>query len=270
MSEQNTLYEQITQQVMQEVTKRLQNNSASTNTPSTITPSKMPGMPEFVGVGMGDTIGLVIANIDASLKKVLRIPDEYSAIGILGGRTGAGPQIMAIDEAVKATNSEVISVELPRDTKGGAGHGSLIIIGAHDVADARRGIEVALAQLPRTFGDVYANDAGHLEFQYTARASLACNKAFGAPLNRAFGIIVGAPAAIGVLMADVAVKCATVDVVACATPQHGQSYSNETTLLISGDSGAVKQAIMAARDTGLVLLEALGGKAPSASEPYIQ
>ncbi|MEA5720461.1 BMC domain-containing protein, partial [Salmonella enterica subsp. enterica serovar Virginia] len=42
------------------------------------------------------------------------------SIGILGARTGAGPHIMAADEAVKATNTEVVSIELPRDTKGGA------------------------------------------------------------------------------------------------------------------------------------------------------
>lgn len=92
---------------------------------------------------------------------------------------GAGPHIMAADEAVKATNTEVISIELPRDTKGGAGHGSLILLGGNDVSDVKRGIEVALKELDRTFGDVYANEAGHLELQYTARASYALEKAFG-------------------------------------------------------------------------------------------
>ena len=63
-----------------------------------------------------------------------------------------------------------------------------------------------LADLNRTFGDVYGNDAGHLEFQYSARASYALNKAFGAPLGKAFVITVGAPAAIGVMLADAAVR----------------------------------------------------------------
>lgn len=260
MSDQKALYEQ----VMNEVNKRLQ----SQDTKARPVVSRM--MPEFVGVNaLGDTIGLVIANIDRDLKKAMNIPEQFNAVGILGARTGAGPHIFAMDEATKATNTQVISIELPRDTKGGAGHGSLILLGANDVADARRGIEVALADLERTFGDVYANDAGHLEFQYTARASYACNKAFGAPMDRAFGIIVGAPAAIGVLMADVAVKAATVDIIGCATPQHGQSFSNEVTLLISGDSGAVRQSIIAARDAGIVLLEAMAGPAPSATTPYI-
>ena len=61
------------------------------------------------------------------------------------------------------------------------------MFGAEDVSDARRAVEVTLGELQRTFGDVYGNEAGHLEFQYTARASHALNKAFGAPLGKAFG-----------------------------------------------------------------------------------
>ncbi len=106
----------------------------------------------------------------------MKLEKRYRSIGILGARTGAGPHIMAADEAVKATNTEVVSIELPRDTKGGAGHGSLIVLGGNDVSDVKRGIEVALKELDRTFGDVYGNEAGHIELQYTARASYALEK----------------------------------------------------------------------------------------------
>lgn len=226
---------------------------------------------EFVGTAIGDTIGLVIANVDSNLHKTMNIDPKYRSIGIVGARTGAGPHIFAADEAVKATNSEVLLIELPRDTKGGAGHGSLIIFGAEDVSDARRAVEVTLKELERTFGDVYGNGAGHLEFQYTARASYALNKAFGAPLGKSFGITVGAPAAIGVLMADTAVKAATVDVIGYSSPGNGgTSYSNEVILTFSGDSGAVRQAICAAREVGIQLLSVLGNEeAVSSGVPYI-
>mgnify|MGYP006394654327 CR=1 FL=1 len=79
------------------------------------------------------------------------------------------------------------------------------------ISDARRAVEVALRDIERTFGDVYGNSAGHLEFQYSARASYALNKAFGAPVGKAFGITVGAPAGIGLVLADAAVKAATID-----------------------------------------------------------
>ena len=226
-------------------------------------------MTEFVGTNaLGDTIGLVIANVDSQLLKAMKPEKEYRSIGILGARTGAGPHIFAADEAVKATNSEIVSIELPRDTKGGAGHGSLIIFGAEDVSDARRAVEVALEELDRTFGDVYGNEAGHLEFQYTARASHALNKAFGAPLGKAFGITVG-PAAIGVVLADTAVKAATVDVIGYASPGDGTSFSNEVISFLSGDSGAVRQAIVAAREVGIPLLGSLGEKPESITTPYI-
>jgi microcompartment protein PduB len=177
---------------------------------------------------------------------------------------------MAADESVKATNTEIVSIETCRDTKGGAGHGSLIIFGAEDVSDARRAVEVSLGELDRTFGDIYGNDAGHLEFQYTARASYACNKAFNAPIGKAFGLIVGAPAAIGVIISDTAVKAANVEVIGYASPQQGTCYTNEVISMITGDSGAVRQALKSAIKVGLPLLETLAGQpAPSATKPYI-
>jgi len=228
------------------------------------------GVTEFVGIAKGDTIGLVIANIDPSVLEHMNVEKKYKSLGILGARTGAGPQILAADEAVKATNTEIVSIELPRDTKGGAGHGSLIIFGGDDVSDCRRAIEVALREVnEKTFGDVYANEAGHIELQYTARASFAINKVWGAPIGKAFGLLVGAPAAIGVVMADTAVKAANIEVLGYASPQHGNSLTNEVVLTFSGDSGAVRQAVLAAKDIGKSLLECMGDEAVSSSPSYI-
>lgn len=226
------------------------------------------GMTEFVGTAIGDTIGLVIASVDPMLVDIMKL-GKYRSIGIIGGRTGAGPQIWAVDEAVKATNTEIISVELPRDTKGGAGHGSLIYIGADDVSDARRAVEIALQVLPKYFGDVYANDAGHLEFQYTARASYCLEKALGAPVGRAYGMTCAGPAAIGAVLADIAVKAANVEVVKYCSPTSGTSFSNEVILTFTGDSGAVRQAVRAAIDAGKKMLGALGSEPTSSQPPYI-
>lgn len=262
--------DQLIEQIMAEVMKKVEEPKAEVKAAEPVkTQSGYCGLTEFVGTAMGDTIGLVIANVDPTVHEVMKLDKKYRSIGILGARTGAGPHIMAADEAVKATNTEIISIELPRDTKGGAGHGSLILFGAEDVSDARRAIEVALKELERTFGDVYANDAGHIEMQYTARASYACNKAFGAPIGKAFGVMVGAPAAIGVIMADTAVKAANVDVVSYSSPASGTSFSNEVILTISGDSGAVRQAIIAAREVGIKLLGTLGATPASLTVPYI-
>ena len=226
---------------------------------------------EFVGGNpIGDTIGLVIANVDQQVLDAMKLEKSYRSIGVVGARTGAGPHIMAADEAVKATNTEIVKIELPRDTKGGAGHGSLIIFGGEDVSDVRRAVEVTLKEVDRTFGDVYANDAGHIELQYTARASYACQTAFGAEYGRAFGLIVGAPAAIGVVMADTAVKAANVTVVGYASPGNGgTSHSNEAILFISGDSGAVRQSVISAREVGLALLGSMGDEPTNSQPSYI-
>lgn len=81
-------------------------------------------------------------------------------------------------------------------------------------------------------------------------------------------MIVGAPAAIGVVMADTAVKSANVDVVDYQSPS-SSDMSNEVVLLISGDSGAVKQAVKAARDVGLALLETMGERPKNKGNAYI-
>ncbi|MDU4961637.1 MAG: propanediol utilization microcompartment protein PduB [Sporomusaceae bacterium] len=264
------MQEQLIEKVMDEIKKRMETAAPPAAAAAPAGFSANPGLTEFVGTAIGDTVGLVIANVDPMLHDKMKIDPKYRSIGILGARTGAGPHIMAADEAVKATNTEIVAIELARDTKGGAGHGSLIIFGAEEVSDARRAVEVALKELERTFGDVYANEAGHIELQYTARASYAINRAFGAPVGKAFGLVVGAPAAIGVLMSDVAVKTANVELVGYASPGNGgTSYSNEVIIMVTGDSGAVRQAVIAARETGRKVLEAMGGPAASATTPYI-
>lgn len=226
---------------------------------------------EYVGTAdYGDTVGLVIANVDSLLHEKMGLDKKFRSIGIISDRTGAGPQIMAADEAVKATNTEVLSIELPRDTKGGAGHGALIILAAEDVSDARRAVEVALKDTNRTFGDVYGFDAGHVELHYTARASYALNKAFGAPIGKAFGVIVGAPAGIGVVMADTALKTANVDLVSYASPSQGTSLTNEVIITITGDSGAVRQSVIAAREVGISIAKSMGQNPVSTTgTPYI-
>ena len=97
---------------------------------------------EFVGTAVLDTIGLVIPSVDNRLlssifhsleqseSKLTTVAKRYKSIGVFSSRTGAAGQINAIDEAVKSTNTEVISIQLPRDTKGWGGHGNFILLGS--------------------------------------------------------------------------------------------------------------------------------------------
>lgn len=264
--------DELISKVMDEVLKKMGTTEAPAASGACCTPAPACNLTEFVGTAIGHTIGLVIANVDHQVHEKLGIDPKYRSIGIIGDRTGAGPQIFAADEAVKATNSEVLLIECPRDTEGGGGHGCFIVFGAEDVSDVRRAVEVTLREVERTFGDVYGNSAGHLELQYTARASYALNKAFGAPLGKSFGITSAAPAAIGLLVADTVVKAATVDAVGLATPGNGgTSFSNEVNFFFSGDSGAVKQALIAAREVGLQVLKSLepDEELKSTTTPYI-
>jgi len=263
--------EDLVNKVLQEVMKRANAAPAAASAPpeAKAVASELAHVTEFIGTGFGDTEGIVIANLDPAIHELFGFDPKYRSIGVIGGRVGAGPQLMAADEAIKATNTEVILIEMPRDTKGGAGHGNWIIVGAEDVSDARRAVEVTLESLMKYFGDVYANDQGYTENQYSARASKVLNKAFGVPEGKAFGLILGAPAVIGVLMIDTAVKAADVEVLGIGTPKKNTSFSNEVFIWVTGDSGAVRQAVISGRDIGNKLLCAWGEKPQSAGTPYI-
>ena len=54
----------------------------------------------------------------------------------------------------------------------------------------------------------------------------------------------GSPAAIGLVMADNAVKSAAVSITQYMTPNIGTSHSNEVIIAISGDASAVKAAVL--------------------------
>lgn len=224
---------------------------------------------EFVGTAVLDTIGLVISGIDDTLLKEMKVGTDYHALGLFSSRTGAAGQITAIDDAVKATNTEVLSIEFPRDTKGWGGHGNYIVIGGNDVSDVRHAIRLALELTNKYAGELYISASGHLEFAFSASAGPALCKGFGAVPNEAFGFLAGSPAAIGLVMADTAVKASSVKIVRYMTPSMGTSHSNEVILAFSGDASGVKQSVLAARQIGLELLVGMGSYPEIPGTPYL-
>lgn len=226
-------------------------------------------MTEFVGTTVLDTIGLVIPGIDSALLDQMHLSMPYRSLGLLSSRTGAAGQINAVDEAVKSTNTEVVSIELPRDTKGWGGHGCFIIIGGNHVSDVRRAVEISLEYTKKNAGELYISQAGHLEFTYSANAGQALHMGFGAPIGKAFGFFCGSPAAIGLVMADLAVKASPVEIIRYMTPEHGTSHSNEVIVAVTGDASAVKNAVLTARENGLKLLVSLGSYPETPSRPFL-
>lgn len=225
---------------------------------------------QFVGTGVCDTIGLVISNIDKELQKQINIPDQFHAVGLIGSRTGAGAQIQAVDDAVKTVSAEVISIEIPRDTKGWGGHGNFIIIGAETTADARRAVELALEYIDINAGEIYISEAGHMEFQYSARCGEAVNMAFGVPVGQPFGFVCASPAPIGMVSADIALKSAGIELVKTLRPDRGTSHSNEVIIVFTGEAAAVKTAVLTAREAGMKLLRSLGSEPLPVTKPYIK
>lgn len=227
-------------------------------------------MPQFVAAGVCDTIGLYIANVDSDLRKQMNIPQKYHAIGLIGSRTGAGAQIQAVDDAVKATSTKIVSIEIPRDTKGWGGHGSFIIIGGETPSDVKRAVEISVDLINKYAGEIYISEAGHLEFQYSARSGKAINMFFDIPIGKPFGFVCASPAPIGMVIADIALKAAGVELIKTLRPREGTSHSNEVIIIFTGETSAVKNAVIDAREAGHKLLNSLGSPAPSVTKPYIE
>lgn len=225
--------------------------------------------PEFVGVTLLDTIGLVIPSVEKALKEKANIPEDIASVGLISSRTGAAGQIIAADEAVKATNSSIISIELPRDTKGWGGHGNFIMLGGKTVSDARRAVEISLELCEKHAGEVYISDAGHLEFAFSSSAGEALSFAFDAPKGRAFGFVAASPAAIGFVLADAVLKSYSVELLKYMSPSVGTSHSNEVIIAFTGETSDVKSAVTGARERGMEMLTALGSIPKSPGKPYI-
>ncbi|MGN0250085.1 MAG: microcompartment protein PduB [Oliverpabstia sp.] len=224
---------------------------------------------EFVGTAVLDTIGLVISGVNQELLETMKIGTRYRALGLFSSRTGAAGQMTAIDDAVKATNTEVLSIDFPRDTKGWGGHGNYVVLGGNDISDVRHAIQLSLELTNKYAGELYISQAGHLEFAYSASAGTVLSKAFHAVPNQAFGFMAGSPAAIGLVMADTAMKTAPVSIARYMTPSIGTSHSNEVILAISGDASAVKESVLTARQIGLELLIAMGSYPEIPGTPYL-
>lgn len=227
--------------------------------------------PEYVGISIGDTIGIVIPNIDDDLLKSMNITTKYKSLGIVSARTGATTHMLSADEAAKASNVEIARIELCRDTKGGAGHGSSIIFAADDVSDVRHAVEFMLIDLYRTFECVYVSEHGHLEAHFTPNAGDGVLELFPeVPKGAAFGVIVGAPAVVGLLMADTALKAGDVTIASYLSASMGTALTNEVVVGIYGETSAVKHAIEEARDIGLAMLSQFGTEAVKATEIFLK
>lgn len=217
---------------------------------------------EFIGTGLGDSIGIVIANINDELLAEMKLPTSAKAIGIVSARTGATTHMLAADEAAKSSNVDIARIELCRDTKGGAGHGSSVIFAGQDVSDVRNAVEFMLTDLNRTFQSVYVSEYGHLEAHFTPSANVGVQALFPTvPKGSAFGVLVGAPAAVGLLMSDTAVKSGDVKIAAYLSASMGTSLTNEIVLGFYGETSAVKTAVDSARSVGLALLQSFGTEA---------
>lgn len=146
---------------------------------------------------------------------------------------------------------------------------TILSLAGNDVSDVHHAISLALELTNKYAGELYISESGHLEFAFSANAGGALAMAFHAIPGEAFGFMAGSPAAIGLVMADTAMKASAIHITRYMTPSVGTSHSNEVILAISGDASAVKEAVLQARQIGLELLIGMGSYPEIPGTPYL-
>ena len=109
-----------------------------------------------------------------------------------------------------------------------------------------------------------------MEFQYSARSGEAINTAFGVPVGQPFGFVCASPAPIGMVISDIAIKSAGIELIKTLRPDKGTSHSNEVIIIFTGEASAVKTAVLSAREAGLKLLRSLGSEPLPVTKPNIK
>ena len=104
---------------------------------------------------------------------------------------------------------------------------------------------------------------------YSAHAGDVLQWYFSAPAGQAFGFVAGSPAAVGLVMADTAVKAGDVEFLRFMDADHYTSHTNEVIVAFTGDASAVESAVRSARTIGLDLLRKLGSEAKPVGVPYL-
>ncbi len=213
---------------------------------------------EYIGRASAYTIGLVIPSLDPLVKQMMGIPDKYASIGIISSRTGTVTQALAIDDACKAADTDLLKFEMAIDAGRQCGQGCLFVIGGASVEDARRAVQIALDRTDYWVHCLYVNHVGHMECHVTANAGQVLHQIFGVPLGRPMGILGAAPAGIGLTAVDRAMKEAAVDIVWYGSPSHNLLMMNEFSVAITGDLAAVTKAIDCGKAVGCELLNTCG------------
>lgn len=230
------------------------------------------GMPEFIDYDnyYGNTVGMVVPNIDPQMQEKMAIPRELRSIGIVSTRFGGLPPAIAGDQAAKMVNVQLIDFNAANDPTAQGAHGSTWIVGSTDVSDSRRWVEMTIQGL-RTwaYGGVAYNDNSLYDIEYVASAGpILVHPYFGADFGKAWGAADFLPKAMGLIVCDKIVKSADIELIKQYKPEE-VVLANEFAIAFKGETGAVKHACQIGRDIATAIMNGIGcGEVKIHGTPY--
>lgn len=230
------------------------------------------GMTEFIDFDRyyGNTLGMVVPNVDPQLQEAMGIPKELRAVGIVSTRFGGLPPAIAGDQAAKMVNVKLVDFNAANDPTAQGAHGSTWIVGSEDVSDSRRWVELTIHNL-RTwaYGGVAYNDNALYDIEYVSSAGpILTHPYFGGEYGKAWGAADFLPKAMGLVVCDQILKSANIECIKQYKPEE-VVLANEFAISFKGDSGAVKQACQRGRDVAVTIMQACGnGEVKVHGTPY--
>ena len=232
------------------------------------------GTSEFSGLYRGKygnlwVGGWVIPNLDPSIADAMEIPRQYRSVGIITSRASAVPVCVAADEAVKIANVHLVHLETTTDPYGKGPRSVFLVFGGEDVPDVRRAVQATMEALPRTFGGMGIGETAGYDVHWSANpGEVLCHPYFGAVPGKAWGFLDGWPKAVGMIMADYAMKAASVELVHVHTSEENH-WHNEYSCSFTGGSGDVLTAVLKAREAAEHCIRATGDMEPvPQGDPY--
>ena len=232
------------------------------------------GSSEFTGLYRGKygnlwVGGWVIPNLDPAIAEAMEIPAQYRSVGIITSRSASMSVCVAADEAVKTADVHLVHLEMTTDSNGKGPRCAFLVLGGEDVSDVRRAVQVTMDALPHTFGGMGVGETAGYDVHWSANpGEVLCHPYFGAVSGKAWGFLDGWPKAVGMIMADYAMKSAAVELIHVHTSEENH-WHNEYTCSFTGSSGDVLAAVRKAREVGEHCIRATGNLEPvPQGDPY--
>ena len=222
------------------------------------------GMPEFIGFTKGESgilciSAYVIANLDPSVRKAMKIPPELCAVGMISSRFGGAPIAMVLDDILKSSQSVLLQGEFVIEALAAGGHGSFFLVGSRDADDVRDVIQKTFDHCTDMYGGIGAGETTCYDLHFSSlTGDVVCASLPGAEPAGRWCMVDAIPKGLGMVALNEAVKSAGVEIRELMTPYTDNDFGAG----LKGDTATCLTAVRKAREITAAYTRMIDGSNP--------